>query len=116
MPRDWSSGALDDLIVDFRLNRAPRPQPLVVSPRLDLRLPLLSVFAGGLATVVYAWPTLLLIDILAGGFRPALFGWILVGCWIVVSLSFWAVTAYERRHWARNIPALGDFADPPTWK
>jgi hypothetical protein len=116
MRSDWSSGALDDLTVDFRLNRAPRAYALLPSPRLDLRVPLLCVLAGALATLLYAWPTLLLIDILAGGFRPALFAWILVACWAVASVAFWAVTAYERHHWPRDVQALGDFADPPPWK
>jgi hypothetical protein len=116
MRRDWSSGSLDELIVDFRFNRAPRPQVLVPSPGLGLRVPLLCVLAGGLATLLYAWPALFLIDILASGFRPALFGWILACCWAVASVAFWAITAYERRHWARNLHALDEFADPPPWK
>ena len=83
---------------------------------LQLGLPLMCLLAGVLAALVYVWPVLLVVDIMTGGFRPALFAWILVASAVFAAVAFWAVTGWERRHWARNSHALGDFADPPPWK
>jgi hypothetical protein len=116
MRRDWSMGAQDDLAVDPRLNRTPRPVNSAEQAGLQVRLPLMCLLAGVLAALVYAWPVLLVVDIMSGGFRPALFAWILGGSALLAAVAFWAVTGWERRHWARNSHALGDFADPPPWK
>lgn len=116
MRRDWSIGAQDELAVDPRLTRMPRPVAAAEQAGLQLRLSLVCLFAGVLAALVYAWPVLLVVDIMTGGFRPALFAWILVGSALFAAVAFWAVTGWERRHWARNSHALGDFAEPPPWK
>jgi hypothetical protein len=115
MPRDSSIGAHDDLVVDPRLTRVARPVLSAHRPRPELGLPLTCALAGVMAALVYVWPVLLIVDVMVGGFRPALFGWILGGCAVLASLAFWAVTAFERRHWARKLHTLGDFADPPPW-
>jgi hypothetical protein len=39
----------------------------------------------------------------------------LAGSAALASLAFWAVTALERRYWARNLHTLSEFADPPPW-
>ena len=109
-------GAQDDLAVDPRLNRTPRPLVSAEQAGLQFRLPLMCLLAGVLAALVYAWPVLLVVDIMAGGFRPALFAWILGGSAVVAAVAFWVVTEWERRHWARSPHALGDFADPPPWR
>ena len=82
---------------------------------MELRLPLLCVLAAVMAALVYVWPILLIVDILVGGFRPALFGWILAGSVGLASIVFWAVTALEARYWPRKVHSLGEFADPPPW-
>jgi hypothetical protein len=117
MPRDWSGGAHDDLVVDARLARMAQPSALAdLGSRgagAELGLPLKCVLAGVMAALVYVWPVLLVVDIMAGGFRPALFGLILAGSAVLASLAFWTVTVFERRYWARNVRALSEFADPP---
>lgn len=119
MPRDWSGGAHDDFAVDPRLARVAQPWVFADSgPRRahpELGLPLKCVLAGVMAALVYVWPVLLVVDIMAGGFRPALFGLILAGSAVLASLAFWTVTAFERRYWARNLRTLSEFADPPPW-
>lgn len=119
MTRDWSRSAQDDFLVDPRLARVSRPAAAdfgSLSPGSGLGLPALSVVAGVMATLLYVWPLLLIVDILAGGFPEELFGWILMGSACLASLMFWAITAVERRYWAGRRHSLGDFADPPTWK
>ena len=109
-------GAQDDLDIDPRLTRMPRPVASAGQAGLQLPLPLMCLFAGVLAALVYAWPVLLVVDIMAGGFRPALFAGILGGSAVFAAVAFWAMTGWEWRHWARNPHAVGDFADPPPWK
>jgi hypothetical protein len=115
MSRDWSVGAQDDFLVDPRLAHEARPAARVGRPAFDLGLPLLCVLAGAMAALVYVWPVLLIVDVMVGRFRPALFGWILAGSVGLASIVFWAVTALEARYWPRKVHSLGEFADPPPW-
>jgi hypothetical protein len=116
MPKDWSSGAWDDVVVDPRLSRVAARSAHLGPARHQLGLPLLCVLAGAMAALVYVWPVLLVVDIMVGGFQPALFGWILAGSAGLASVVFWAMTAFERRYWPRNLNRLGEFADPPPWR
>jgi hypothetical protein len=128
MARDWSSAAQDDFVVDARLARAAEASVSATERhalaaaastgfRVDrLGFPLLCLLAGGMATLLYVWPVLFLVDIFTGGFRPALFGAILLGGGILAAAAFWVIGTLERRHWARSLGTLGDFADPPVWK
>ena len=118
MARDWSYGALDDLILTGQIKRAAEPRFYAErSPRRDLRLGLagLSLLVGAMAALLYVWPVLLLTTIVAG-MRATVFWSVLAGGAALASLVTWAITTRERRHWAENWQEVGDWADPPPWK
>ena len=118
MARDWSYGALDDLILTGQIKRAAEPRFYAErSPRRDLRLGLagLSLLVGAMAALLYVWPVLLLTTIVAG-MRATVFWAVLAGGAVLASLVTLAITTRERRHWAENWQEVGDWADPPPWK
>ena len=118
MARDWSYGALDDLILTGQIKRAAEPRFYAErSPRRDLRLGLagLSLLVGAMAALLYVWPVLLLTTIVAG-MRATVFWSVLAGGAALASLVTWAITRRDRRHWAENWQEVGDWADPPPWK
>jgi hypothetical protein len=124
MARDWSRGALDDLVVEPRIARAgqlrlDRPLPAGSAP---VRLPLdqiglagKCVLAGAMAAFVYVWPTLMITQILVGGFAARIFWSVLAGSGVLAALIAWAITTYERGYWARNWKRLSDWVDPEPW-
>jgi len=117
MARDWSYGALDDLILTGQIKRAAEPRFYAESPRRDLRLGLagLSLLAGAMAALLYVWPVLLLTTIVTG-MRATVFWSVLAGGAALAALVTWAISSRERRHWAENWQEVGDWADPPPWK
>ena len=118
MARDWSYGALDDLILTGQIKRAAEPRFYAErSPRRDLRLGLagLSLLVGAMAALLYVWPVLLLTTIVAG-MRATVFWAVLAGGAVLASLVPCAITTRDRRHWAENWQEVGDWADPPPWK
>ena len=118
MARDWSHGALDDLIQSgaFKPGAEPRFRAEEL-PRRDVRLGLagLSLLVGAMAALLYAWPVLLVTTILAG-MRGTTFWAILGSSAAVAAIAVWTVTKREEHHWAENWQDVGDWADPPPWK
>ncbi len=118
MARDWSYGALDDLILTGQIKRAAEPRFYAErSPRRDLRLGLagLSLLVGAMAALLYVWPVLLLTTIVAG-MRATVFWSVLAGGAASRRWSPGRSRTRERRHWAENWQEVGDWADPPPWK
>ncbi len=125
MARDWSRGALDDLVVEPRIARAGqlRIDRALSGDAVRLRLPLDRIGAAGMcllvgvmAACVYVWPALLIAQIMSGGFSGRLFWSILALSAVVASLIAWAITNYERGYWSRNWVKISDWVDPEPWK
>lgn len=80
-----------------------------------LELPAKSVLAGSMAALLYGAPVLFAVKIFAG-FGARVFAALLGTAALVFSLTSWATTAWELRHWERERERLSDHADPPYWK
>jgi hypothetical protein len=117
MAKDWSYGALDDLVLTGQIKRPVEARFYGELPRRDLRLGLagLSLLVGAMAALLYVWPVLLLTTIVAG-MRATVFWSALAGGAVLASVVAWALTRREKRHWAENWQEVGDWADPPPWK
>ena len=127
MGRDWSRGALDDLIVEPRLARAgplrvDRPRH-AAAQQIPVRFPLerfglagMCVLVGLMAAFLYVWPVLLMTQILADGIPGTIYWSVLAGSVVLATVVAWAITIYERGYWSRNWMKISEWVDPEPWK
>jgi hypothetical protein len=128
MPKDWSHGSWQDLVIGLDAT----PAAVSVASRLPhrsvpaspgMRLPLSRVgdlgkfaVAGAMTAALYVWPILMMTTIVNDGMRGIVFFSVLCGSAGLATVVFWVVDWIENRHWKRNWTKLPDYADLPYWR
>lgn len=115
MAQDWSRRALDENLFLWDRTMGPRLNWVALP---DFGLAARSFGVGAMIAVLYVWPAEMMVYIVSGGFRGAVFALVLGVAFVIATLGCWTITALEARHWKQqeHRDRLPEFADPPYWR
>src|ERR1051325_1556683 len=99
MAKDWSYGALEDMILTGQIKRTVEPRFYVErQARRDLRLGLagLCLLVGVMTALLYVWPVLFVTQVVNDGMRAEIFWPVLVCGAALASVVAWLLTTREQ--------------------